>query len=100
MDIQDIKNAIKEVEAGEAILLDVRRDDEWEAGHAEAAVHFNSERVLKDGELPDLPKGKTIYTYCLSGGRAGRVKTKLLEAGYADVRNLGGLQHWQAAGGK
>ena len=100
MDIDFIKQAIKEVEAGEAVLLDVRRDDEWSAGHSELATHFDSARLFNDGELPDIDKNKKIYTYCVSGGRAGRVKMALLNHGFSKVENIGGLTHWYSAGGK
>lgn len=99
MNPQEIQEAITEVESGKAILLDVRREDEWEAGHAESAIHFDSARV-ESGELPDLPKDKTIYVHCKSGGRAGRVAMILQNHGFQDVKNLGGLNDWISAGGK
>lgn len=100
MNSQEIQNAIKEVDAGDAILLDVRRDSEWEAGHAQPAIHFNSERLLNQGELPELDKKTKIYTYCQGGGRAGRVKTALKNHGFKQVENLGGLKDWYSAGGE
>lgn len=100
MESSEIKKAISAVLSGDAVLLDVRRQDEWDAGHAGPAIHFDSPRILEDGELPEVSKDKTIYVYCRSGGRAGRVKNELLRQGYYDVHNLGGLSDWQANGGK
>ncbi len=100
MDINFIKQAIKEVEAGEAVLLDVRRDDEWNNGHSELAIHFDSARLFDNGEVPDIDKKKKIYAYCVSGGRAGRFKMALLNHGFVDVENIGGLSHWYSSGGK
>ena len=97
---QEVKTAIEEVENGTAVLLDVRRDDEWDAGHAKPAVHFNSVRLLTNGELPELDKTIKIYTYCQSGGRAGRVKTALINHGFEQVENLGGLNDWYSGGGQ
>jgi rhodanese-related sulfurtransferase len=96
----EIKLAIEQVERGEAVLLDVRRKEEWDTGHARGAKLFPAERVLTGGEVPDLPKDKTIYTYCVSGGRAGRVRAELERQGFSDVHNLGGLLDWQEAGGE
>lgn len=100
MDTSEIKKAIDLVTIGKAVLLDVRRDEEWNAGHSAVATHFDSDRILAFDQLPDIEKDKTIYVHCLSGGRAGRVKNKLIEAGFANVYNLGGLSDWQNAGGK
>jgi rhodanese-related sulfurtransferase len=90
---------IEEVKTGKALLLDVRTDAEWNEGHAEGALHLDSVRI-ESGDLPRVPKDTKIYTYCRSGGRAGRMKTILKNAGFMNVENLGGLIHWQSAGGK
>jgi rhodanese-related sulfurtransferase len=95
MENSELQQAKELVAAGQAVLLDVRRQDEWDAGHAVEAFHFNSERVLEAGELPDYPKTTPIYLYCQSGGRAGRVKNALLSAGFENVTNVGGLSDWQ-----
>ena len=100
MTTQEIKSAVEQVQRGEAVLLDVRRQDEWDAGHAKGAELFPAERVMTGGEVPALPKDKTIYTYCVSGGRAGRVRAELERKGFSDVHNLGGLLDWQQAGGE
>ena len=91
---------MNDVNSGNAVLIDVRRQDEWDAGHAKPALHLNSEKILHFGSLPEVDKAIPIYTYCQSGGRAGRVKNALLEAGYKEVHNLGGLRDWIAAGGE
>lgn len=81
-----------------AVLLDVRRDDEWAAGHAKGALHWELSR-LEAGELPNVPKQADLYTYCAAGGRAGKAATLLRGMGWLNVQNLGGLKDWQAAGG-
>lgn len=97
---EDIKIAIDQVRAGQAVLLDVRRLDEWQSGHAKGAILFPAERILLGGEAPDTSKDATIYTYCRSGGRAGRVRSALQHAGFTNVYNLGGLLDWSEAGGE
>lgn len=96
----EVKLAVEEVSCGDAVLIDVRRDEEWEMGHAEPAIHFSSERLLVNGELPEIDQDKKIYLYCVSGGRAGRVKTALINHGYKNAKNLGGLHDWFSFGGK
>ncbi|MEZ4179899.1 MAG: rhodanese-like domain-containing protein [Candidatus Doudnabacteria bacterium] len=100
MNTQELEQAVSQVNAGTAHLLDVRRDEEWQLSHAKPAMHFDSGKILDQNQLPDLPKEATIYVYCQSGGRAGRVKNKLLAEGFLDVRNLGGLVDWQSVGGE
>jgi predicted sulfurtransferase len=46
----------------EAVLVDVRGKDAWDAGHAEGAVHIPEAQVLS--RLADLPKDKLIALYC------------------------------------
>lgn len=92
------KTAVEQVDAGDATLIDVRTKEEWDAGHAPQAEHFELAR-LEAGELPDAPKDATIHIYCRSGNRATTAVAILEEAGYTDVTNIGGLTDWQAAGG-
>ena len=52
------------------ILLDVRRADEFEAGHIPGAVNIPNEEIGTE-EIPSLPdKAQTIYIYCRSGNRS------------------------------
>ena len=80
----------EEVEAGRALLLDVRTEEEWNEGHAEGARHFDLMRLMH-GEAPDVPKEKPIYLYCHSGNRAGMAEAYLKKQGFANTKNIGGL---------
>lgn len=83
------------VDAG-AFLLDVREDDEWDAGHAPQAVHVVMGSV--PDHMDDIPSDRTVVCICRVGGRSGAVATALAGAGY-DVRNVdGGMLAWEAAG--
>lgn len=93
------KRAVDDVASGNAILMDVRRDDEWQTGHAKQALHWDIER-LKKGEMPDVPKDTRIYTHCAAGGRASQAATMLKEQGFSDVICMGGLSDWEQAGGE
>jgi len=79
-----------------AFLLDVREDDEWDAGHAPQAVHVVMGSV--PDHMDDIPSDRTVVCICRVGGRSGAVATALAGAGY-DVRNVdGGMLAWEAAG--
>ncbi|HWE71133.1 MAG TPA: rhodanese-like domain-containing protein [Acidimicrobiales bacterium] len=81
---------------GGAFLLDVREDDEWEAGHAPAAVHIPMGVVAE--RVAEIPTDRAVVCVCRLGGRSGSVATALEEAGF-DVHNLnGGMTAWEIAG--
>lgn len=86
------------VASGAVVLIDVRTDDEWNAGHAVGAVHFELARMEK-GELPDVSKQSTVCLYCQGGTRSAAARDILRKNGYVDVTNIGGLSDWQVLGG-
>lgn len=78
------------------VLLDVREQDEWDAGHAPDAVH------IPLGELPDrvgeLPDHERLLVVCHSGGRSARATAWLGQGGYDAVNLDGGMVDWARAG--
>jgi rhodanese-related sulfurtransferase len=79
------------IEKKQAILIDVREEDEWDEGHLQAA-HLVPLSTVRKGDLPDavvklLPKDKPVYCHCRSGGRVLAVSKVLKAKGY-DVRPL------------
>lgn len=86
--------------ASEHFLLDVREDDEWEAGHAEGALHIPmSEFVARFGELAEAaPADGKVYVLCRVGGRSAQVTQYLVQQGVDAVNVAGGMQAWEAAG--
>ncbi|GAA2610442.1 rhodanese-like domain-containing protein [Streptomyces axinellae] len=84
----------------EALLLDVREDDEWAAGHAEGALHIPmSEFVARQGELTErLGEGERVYVVCRVGGRSAQVAAYLLQQGVDAVNVDGGMLAWESAG--
>jgi rhodanese-related sulfurtransferase len=79
-----------------AVLLDVREQDEWDAGHAPQARHLAmSELNNRVGELPqDVP----LVCICHVGSRSGVVADALNRAGWQAMNVTGGMRAWQAAG--
>ena len=73
------------------ILLDVRRDDEFEEGHIPGAINIPNESIGTE-EIAELPvKNETIYVYCRSGNRSKQASQKLVDLGYTDVIEFGGI---------
>ncbi len=80
----------------DGVLLDVREDDEWAAGHAPQAVHVPMGQVPQC--LGDIPEGGTVHVICRSGGRSAQVTAYLNQAGWEAVNVDGGMRGWAAAG--
>jgi rhodanese-related sulfurtransferase len=80
----------------DAVLIDVREDDEWQAGHAPDAVHLPMSRFVE--RLDELPDADPLYVICRSGGRSGRVVAYLNQQGRQSVNVAGGMQSWAAGG--
>lgn len=87
--------ASKRVESG-VLLLDVREDDEWQAGHAPGAQHLPLGRLQT--EHGSLPKDRPIVAICRVGGRSEHATIALRQAGYDVVNMTGGMHAWAAAG--
>ena len=81
----------------DAVILDVREQDEWDAGHAPGAVHIPlGDLPSRLGDLPD--DENTLAVVCRSGGRSSRAVAWLSQQGF-DVANLdGGMRAWHGAG--
>lgn len=78
------------------LLLDVRQQDEYKAGHVAGALLIPLDQLAK--RQGELPKARAIVCICRSGSRSGSASQLLREAGF-NVRNVrGGLMAWQAAG--
>lgn len=79
-----------------ALLLDVREDDEWAAGHAPNAQHLPLGRI--ESEVASISKDAPIVAVCRMGGRSQRAAIALRSAGFDVVNLTGGMQAWAAAG--
>ena len=84
----------------DGLLLDVREQDEWAAGHAEGALHIPmSDFVGRFGELTErVADGGRVYVVCRVGGRSAQVTQYLLQQGVDAVNVDGGMLAWESAG--
>ena len=72
------------------VLVDVREDDEWRAGHVAGAVHIGKGVIERDAEakLPDL--NAEVVLYCGGGFRSALAADALGRMGYTNVHSLDG----------
>ena len=74
------------------ILLDVRSLEEYSAGHIPNALLLTNETFTKaDAEKLISNKDTTIYVYCRSGRRSKQASEKLVNFGYKNVIEIGGI---------
>ena len=76
------------------VVVDVRRQDEYDAGHIPGAILIPNESINKDQpeELPDLDQ--IILVYCRSGNRSKQAAQKLFDMGYRNIYEFGGITDW------
>ncbi len=85
------------IEMGEVQLIDVRSQEEWNAGHIEQARHHFLGRLPASAE--QLPQDQTLVVQCRSGARSAIGASVLQAAGFKNVVNLtGGYTAWKADG--
>ena len=77
------------------IILDVRRADEFAAGHIPGAINVTNESI-GTAEIPELPdKDQLIMVYCRSGRRSKEAAEKLVNLGYTNIVEFGGILDWK-----
>src|SRR6478735_5984179 len=84
----------------DGLVLDVREDDEWAAGHVEGALHIPmSDFVGRFGELTEAADGgRRVHVMCRVGGRSAQVTQYLVQQGIDAVNIEGGMLAWDGAG--
>ena len=86
--------AMMEQETG-YIILDVRRLDEYAAGHIPNAINVPNESI-GTSDIPELPdKDQLIMVYCRSGRRSKEASEKLVKLGYTNIVEFGGILDWK-----
>ncbi|MEI6745524.1 MAG: rhodanese-like domain-containing protein [Methylococcaceae bacterium] len=81
-----------------AVIIDVRENDEWNAGHIDNAIHIPLNDI--QNRLRELAKyqNQPVITQCRSGARSAKAADILAKSGFTNVHNMdGGLNAWQKA---
>lgn len=76
------------------VILDVRTDEEYAEGHIPNSALIPDYEIKKraEKELPD--KNQLILVYCRSGNRSKTASAILVELGYTNVVEFGGIRSW------
>ncbi|MFF9481850.1 rhodanese-like domain-containing protein [Streptomyces sp. NPDC014733] len=81
-----------------AVLLDVREQGEWDAGHAPGAVFAPLSGLTSGAALPEPVRGRPLAVICRSGNRSRKAARLLADRGESAVDVIGGMKDWAAAG--
>jgi rhodanese-related sulfurtransferase len=109
--VNDARSRVREVTVEEtkqrltanpnAKLIDVREDNEWQAGHAGGAEHLGKGIIERDIEHRVPDKDAEIILYCGGGYRSALAADALQEMGYVNVFSMaGGWKAWKESGAR
>jgi rhodanese-related sulfurtransferase len=79
-----------------AFLLDVRNDDEWDAGHAPEASYITLSQL--PARVGEVPTDRRVVAVCRVGGRSAKAAEFLIANGIDAVNLAGGMRAWAAEG--
>src|SRR5262245_57204601 len=96
----DIEGYKRLVAAGDPhVLVDIREDNEWDAGHVAGAEHLSRGIIERDIETKHPDKGSQLVLYCGGGYRSALSAESLQKMGYTNVISLdGGWKALKASG--
>jgi phage shock protein E len=75
-----------------ALLIDVRTQPEFDAGHLEGALRIGHEQIDDLGSAIGADKDRAVVLYCRSGRRSGLAQKALQQRGFTNVVNGGGYE--------
>ncbi len=107
--VEDAKSRVREISVSDTqqrlasgapvMLIDVREDNEWQASHAQGAVHMGRGIIERDIEQRIPQKDAELILYCGGGYRSALAADNLQRMGYTNVYSMaGGWKAWKEAG--
>lgn len=84
---------IMDTEAG-YIILDVREQEEYDAGHIPGAILIPYTMIEEKANELLQEKDQLILVYCRSGRRSKIAAEALVELGYTNIKEFGGIIDW------
>jgi len=107
--VDEAKRRVREIDVAEYqrmaaarephVLIDVREDREWAAGHAQGALHLGKGIIERDIETKVPDKNTKLVLYCGGGFRSALAADALRQMGYQDAISLdGGWRAYQSSG--
>jgi hydroxyacylglutathione hydrolase len=92
---------MREMNSPDALVLDVRRAAEYDAGHVPGSLNFAHTRLLKHiGDIPGLPGAQPLLVHCQGGTRSAYASALLERHGFTPTNIAGGFGAYERAGGE
>lgn len=76
------------------IILDVRTQEEYDQGHIPGAIVIPQDKIAEKAEQVLTDKNQLILVYCRSGRRSKLAAEALIELGYTNIKEFGGIIDW------
>ena len=76
------------------IILDVRTQEEYDEGHIPGAIVISHEEIAEKADEVLTDKEQLILVYCRSGRRSKIAAEALMELGYTNIKEFGGIIDW------
>lgn len=76
------------------VILDARTEEEYEQGHIPGAIVISHEEIKEKAESVLTDKDQLILVYCRSGRRSKLAAQDLVDLGYTNVKEFGGIIDW------
>ena len=76
------------------VILDTRTEEEYETGHIPGAIVISHEEIKEKAEQVLTDKDQLILVYCRSGRRSKLAAQDLVDLGYTNVKEFGGIIDW------
>ena len=87
--------AKKMMDTQDVIILDVREQSEYDAGHIPGAILLPVGTITKESAAAVIPElGSVVLVYCRSGNRSKTASKVLVELGYTSIYEFGGINTW------
>lgn len=89
------EEAKKMMDSQEVIILDVREQDEFDAGHIPGAILLPVGTISDETAADVIPEvDSVVLVYCRSGNRSKTASSALAELGYTSIYEFGGINNW------
>ncbi|MCL2495798.1 MAG: rhodanese-like domain-containing protein [Clostridiales bacterium] len=79
----------------DVIILDVRTEEEYAEGHIPHAVLLADYDIKEHAATVIADKNQTILVYCKGGSRSEKAAKELIDMGYTEVFDFGGIVDWE-----
>ena len=87
-------NVVSLTREDNVFIVDVREKDEYEEGHLSFSINVPLSNIESIENIESIKKNSKIIVYCRSGNRSKTAQMRLIDMGYTEVYDMGGILDW------